>query len=222
MTGVEEYKGKLCRHNAYINVVAAVKIFGLSKDAMYTNVVIEEENMFLEEHINRQIPYIKKVEETKKNTKGCWLIVCLKIKVPEVIKFIDYELPQLFEEFIEEGDKLEGFKYPVRAKSSRNKTIGSYVDALVKKYPPVQAYLQKTYNQQHNSSTIRRGIKTIMITMEEENNSNNNAPDLLNQKQFPVLHNIELTNNNTNQQNQQEYISKNQQGKNQGQYNYKV
>eukprot|EP00957_Ditylum_brightwellii_P180424 13744041-Ditylum_brightwellii.AAC.1 len=114
MAGVEEYKDKLCRHNTYVNSVTAVKIFGLSKDTMYSNVAIKEEHMFLEEYINRQIPYIEKVEETKKtNTEGYWLIVCLKVNVPKVIKFVDYDLPKLFKDFIDKGDKLEGFKYPV-------------------------------------------------------------------------------------------------------------
>eukprot|EP00957_Ditylum_brightwellii_P098980 7539939-Ditylum_brightwellii.AAC.1 len=115
MAGEEEYKDKLRRHNAYINSVTAVEIFGLSKDDMYTNMVIEEEHMFLEEYKTDKFCTLKQWKKRRK------------------------QIPR-------EGDKLEGFKYPVRAKSSRNKTIGSYVDALVKKYPPVQAYLQKTYN----------------------------------------------------------------------------
>eukprot|EP00957_Ditylum_brightwellii_P166674 12688066-Ditylum_brightwellii.AAC.1 len=73
--GEKEYKDKLRAHNAYINAVMSVKVFGLSKDAMYSNVTIDSENSFLEDYLNNEIPFIDKIKETKKtNAEGCWLI----------------------------------------------------------------------------------------------------------------------------------------------------
>eukprot|EP00957_Ditylum_brightwellii_P000136 10230-Ditylum_brightwellii.AAC.1 len=84
MAGEEEYKDKIRSHNAYVKAVTSVKIFGLTLDAMYSNVVIDGEDMFLEVYVSWQIPYIKKVERKKKtNPKGCWLIICSKGNVPK-------------------------------------------------------------------------------------------------------------------------------------------
>eukprot|EP00957_Ditylum_brightwellii_P002388 183107-Ditylum_brightwellii.AAC.1 len=159
MAGEEEFKNKLHSHNEYVKLVTSVKIFGLTLDAMYANVVIDGEDMFLEDYINWQIPYIKKVERTKKTkSEGCWLIICSKANVPK-------------------EDKIEGHRFPVRAKSSGNKAIGTYVEALTKNSSAPKSYLQKTFNKQNNTMAVRRGTKRIMVTTEEENDYQNNGPE---------------------------------------------
>eukprot|EP00957_Ditylum_brightwellii_P187165 14255169-Ditylum_brightwellii.AAC.1 len=52
MAGEEEYKDKLRKHNAYVESATSVNFFGLSKDALYSNVTIEDEHMFCETYVN--------------------------------------------------------------------------------------------------------------------------------------------------------------------------
>eukprot|EP00957_Ditylum_brightwellii_P111124 8473411-Ditylum_brightwellii.AAC.1 len=72
---------------------------------------------------------------------------------------------------------MEGHGCPVRAKSSGNKTIGTYIEALIKNSSTPTSYLQKTFNKQNNTAAVHRGMKRIMVATEEENGYQKDSPE---------------------------------------------
>eukprot|EP00957_Ditylum_brightwellii_P150461 11456902-Ditylum_brightwellii.AAC.1 len=79
MAGEEVYKQALRNHNEYVSSVASVKIYGMSKDAIFTTINVKGTTCELEDYIETQIEYIQGIKETKKtNMEGYWLIVCAK------------------------------------------------------------------------------------------------------------------------------------------------
>eukprot|EP00957_Ditylum_brightwellii_P091144 6939483-Ditylum_brightwellii.AAC.1 len=79
---------------------------------------------------------------------------------------------------------MEGFEHPVRARLSGNKTIGSYVDVLTNGGNR-EADLHKSYKKQFNRVAVRKGVRRVIVTTEEDYNSNNVGIEEENKQNLP-------------------------------------
>eukprot|EP00957_Ditylum_brightwellii_P019410 1464591-Ditylum_brightwellii.AAC.1 len=148
MVGEEVYKHHLCVHNKYVVSITAVTIVGMHKDAMWVEIKINKEVMLLEHYLNRVHPNIESVHEIKKiESDGRWLLICKKVNMPKVIRFLDCILPNIFKEYIAGVDRMEGYDSLLRPVSSGNKTVGLYTEALKTAHNNNTSYLQQTYSQ---------------------------------------------------------------------------
>eukprot|EP00957_Ditylum_brightwellii_P178007 13559074-Ditylum_brightwellii.AAC.1 len=118
------YNQKLREHNKYVTNITAVAVIGMHKDAVWSNINLEY-------YLNKMQPNIISVQETRKTeTKGRRFFACHKAKIANIIWFIDYTLPIIFQENIGESERLPGYPRPERPTTSGNIMIGSYAEAL--------------------------------------------------------------------------------------------
>ena len=169
MVSPEFYKHQLQLHNEYVKSVVALAIFGLHKDAMWEYIKSNGEEMTLEHYLNYRQPHIESVQETKQTKEnGRWLVITTKANMAKVIKFFDYTLPVIYQEYINTESRMMGYEHPVRARASGNKTVGSYASVLQQNHPPPTSYLQAAAYQQHDQSPITRPNKRIMVDTSPE------------------------------------------------------
>jgi hypothetical protein len=114
MAGEEAYKDQLRALNEYVKSRTAVTIIGLHPDALFADIRVNGENMFLEHYLNNVHPTIESIEHTgKSEEEGKYYLICDKKDTPHIIRFVDIMLPQLFKEQIKEEYKMEGYDHPI-------------------------------------------------------------------------------------------------------------
>eukprot|EP00957_Ditylum_brightwellii_P165255 12581988-Ditylum_brightwellii.AAC.1 len=114
MAGKEAFKDQLHTNDEYVKSRTAVTILGMHPDALYANVRLNREDMFLEHYFNHVHPTIKSIQHTTRSEEeGRFYLIFAKKDTPRVIKFVDCMLPEIFKDQIINNNKMEGYDYPI-------------------------------------------------------------------------------------------------------------
>eukprot|EP00957_Ditylum_brightwellii_P150575 11465767-Ditylum_brightwellii.AAC.1 len=155
MEGEEAYWTQLRLHNEYIQSITAVITVGMHPDTLWMEIRLNREEMYLEHYLNHVHPSIESVQETNNSEeRAMYLLICTKKNTPDVIRFVDNMLPEIFKTNVSAEDKLEGLEFPIWLTNSGNKTIGSYAVALTKSVTPNHSHHRSTINNQLDQTPI--------------------------------------------------------------------